>query len=72
MKEIRMHGEYIQLDQALKKEDMISSGGETGHFLESHEVLLNGLKVHEKRKKLRPGDVLGIDGEEYRILEEKK
>ena len=28
MKEIEIYGDYIQLDQFLKKENMISSGGE--------------------------------------------
>ncbi len=67
-----MHGEYIKLDQALKKENIIASGGEIGYFLQDHQVFLNGEKVHEKRKKLRPGDILQIDGEKYNITEEIK
>lgn len=51
MKKIEIFGEYIQLDQILKKLDFISSGGETGMFLQSHSILLNGQKVSEKRKK---------------------
>ncbi len=33
MKEIEIYGDYIQLDQFLKKENIISSGGETGDFI---------------------------------------
>ena len=65
MKEITIYGDYIQLDQLLKKLDLISSGGETGPFLQSHKVVLNNQPVHEKRKKIRPGDVLQINGTSY-------
>lgn len=68
MKKIEIFGEYIQLDQILKKLDFISSGGETGMFLHSHSILLNGKKVSEKRKKIRPGDILQIDEESYQIV----
>lgn len=68
MKKIEIFGEYIQLDQILKKLDFISSGGETGMFLQSHSILLNSQKVSEKRKKIRPGDILQIDEESYQIV----
>lgn len=68
MKKIEIFGEYIQLDQILKKLDFISSGGETGMFLQSHSILLNGQKVSEKRKKIRPGDMIQIDEESYQIV----
>lgn len=70
MKEITIYGDYIQLDQFLKKMDYISSGGETGAFLSSHTILLNGTEVHEKRKKIRKGDILSIDGTEFRMTGE--
>lgn len=65
--EVVIHGDYIQLDQLLKKEDLIGSGGMTGLFLEEHAVVLNGKPVTEKRKKIRPGDALSIDGISYEI-----
>ena len=39
MKEIEIYGDYIQLDQFLKKENMISSGGETEILLKSMKFL---------------------------------
>lgn len=51
MKEIEIYGDYIQLDQFLKKENIISSGGETGDFIKNHEIFLNGIIIQEKRKK---------------------
>lgn len=70
MKEIAIYGDYIQLDQLLKKLDLISSGGETGPFLQQHQVILNKTTVHEKRKKIRPGDLLQIDGTSYQMKTE--
>ena len=72
MKEIEIYGDYIQLDQFLKKENMISSGGETGNFIEKHEIFVNGVIIKEKRKKIRIGDELSLDGEVYRIIGAKK
>jgi len=70
MKTIGIHTETIQLDQALKKEGIISTGGEIAPFLEAHRVTLNGEKVREKRKKLQEGDVLKLDKESYTIVRE--
>ena len=72
MKEIEIYGDYIQLDQFLKKENIISSGGETGDFIKNHEIFLNGIIIQEKRKKIRLGDELSFDGEVYKIIEAKK
>lgn len=72
MKEIEIYGDYIQLDQFLKKENIISSGGETGYFIKNHEIFLNGIIIQEKRKKIRLGDELSLDGEVYKIIEAKK
>ena len=72
MKEIEIYGDYIQLDQFLKKENIISSGGETGDFIKNHEIFLNGVIIKEKRKKIRLGDELFLDGEVYKIIEAKK
>ena len=51
MKEIEIYGDYIQLDQFLKKENIISSGGGTGDFIKNHEIFLNGSIIQEKEKK---------------------
>lgn len=72
MKEIEIYGDYIQLDQFLKKENIISSGGEIGDFIKNHEIFLNGIIIQEKRKKIRLGDELSLDGEVYKIIEAKK
>jgi ribosome-associated protein len=72
MKEIKIYGDYIQLDQFLKKENIISSGGETGDFIKNHEIFLNGIIIQEKRKKIRLGDEFSLGGKVYKIIEAKK
>lgn len=72
MKEIEIYGDYIQLDQFLKKENIISSGGETGDFIKNNKIFLNGIIIQEKRKKIRLGDELSLDREVYKIIEAKK
>ena len=72
MKEIEIYGDYLQLDQFLKKENIISSGGETGDFIKNNEIFVNGVIIKEKRKKIRIGDELSLDGEVYKIIEAKK
>ncbi len=71
MEKIEIKGEYIQLDQFLKKENYISSGGKMGFFIGNNNIQLNGQKVHEKRKKIRPGDILEIDGKICEIIGER-
>ncbi len=70
METISIHTDWIQLDQALKKEGIIGTGGEMAFFLESHVVLLNGKQVTEKRKKLFPGDCLSVQKKKYQIVRE--
>lgn len=56
----------------MKKENIISSGGETGDFIKNHEIFLNGIIIQEKRKKIRLGDELSLGGKVYKIIEAKK
>ena len=70
METIFIHTDWIQLDQALKKEGIIGTGGEMAFFLEQNKVFLNGKKVTEKRKKLYPGDRLSVQKKDYQIVRE--
>ena len=70
MKQWTIRGEYIQLDQLLKKYDVISSGGQIGSYLAENGGTLSGTPGHEKRKKRRPGDTLRLSGEDIQILGE--
>lgn len=63
----KITGEYITLQQLLKKEDVISSGGEVKFFLEENEVKVNGEVCRMRGKKLRPGDVIQVGKKSFTI-----
>jgi len=67
MEEIRIKTEYITLGQLLKFLSITSSGGETKIFLQENEILVNGELENRRGKKLRAGDSVVIEGNEYII-----
>lgn len=62
METIEIHTETIQLDQFLKWAGVVESGGQVKLMLEDEMITLNGLLITERRKKLRNGDVIHIEG----------
>ena len=56
------HTEYIQIDQLLKLEGIIETGGQIKSFIDEGILALNGQVVTEKRKKCRVGDVISCEG----------
>lgn len=62
MENCQFTGEYIQLNQFLKKENLASSGGEARAMIEEGLVRVNGSVAHEIRKKLRNGDIVEVSG----------
>ncbi len=70
MNKVFIKGDFIQLNKLLKYAGIISTGGEAKFFIESNEIILNGVIVFELRKKIRVGDELFINGEQLHILEE--
>ncbi len=61
MRNIRIVTPYITLGQLLKYADLIQSGGEAKTFIDTHEILVNGVSEKQRGKKLHPGDLLTID-----------
>ena len=59
-KKVNVSGEFIQLNQLLKLENVVSSGGEAKALIESGKVLVNGEKADVVRKKLRQGDTVRV------------
>ena len=56
--------EYIKLDQFLKLAQVVQSGGEAKHLIQSGAVLVNGAVETRRWRKLYPGDVVKVAGEE--------
>lgn len=67
MKPVKIKTEYIELQQLLKMENFISSGGEAKYFLADNDVLVNGEVEKRRGKKLRVNDVIIILGKEFII-----
>lgn len=65
--EIKIDSEFITLGQFLKFADIIQSGGEAKQFLTSHKVVVNGEDDNRRGRKLRPNDVIEIEGKSYLI-----
>ena len=63
----KITGDYITLQQLLKKEDVISSGGEIKFFLEENDVKVNGEICRLRGKKLRSGDVIVVGKRSFTI-----
>ena len=59
---VPIHTEYIQIDQLLKLEGVIETGGHVKGLIDDQVITLNGNMVTEKRKKCRVGDVVGVEG----------
>ena len=67
MKRIKITTEYLELQQLLKMEDFISSGGQAKYFLASTKVSVNGETENRRGRKLRAGDIVVIEGKEFVI-----
>ena len=67
MKQIKLLTEFITLQQILKMENVIQSGGEAKFFLASHQVYVNQELEQRRGRKLYPKDVVQILGKEYRM-----
>ena len=67
MKPLKITTPYITLQQLLKIEDIISSGGEAKFYLAENPILVNGELENRRGKKLYPGDVVKVEDEEYTI-----
>ena len=67
--DIAIHTDTIQLDQFLKLAGAVASGGEVKALLAEGMILRNNVPETARRRKLVPGDVVTIDGNNtYRVV----
>lgn len=64
--ELRGH-DFIPLNDLLKILRLVGTGGEANIRIADGEVLVNGAVETQKRKKLRPGDVVEFEGKPIAI-----
>lgn len=59
---IKITTEFIKLDALLKFASLVGSGGEAKMLIQNGEVLVNGEICTMRGKKIRPGDVISLNG----------
>ena len=62
---IEIQTEWIKLDSFLKFASVCVTGGEAKIRIEQGEILVNGEPCFQRGKKLRDGDVIAADGQQY-------
>lgn len=67
MKLVKITTEYITLQQLLKMENFISSGGGAKFFLMENEVYVDGELENRRGRKLYPKMVVKIMNQEFGI-----
>ena len=67
MKTLKITTEYITLQQFLKIENFISSGGEAKYYLQDNNVYVNNELENRRGRKLYDGDIVVFDGEEIKV-----
>ncbi len=67
MKLVKINTEYITLQQLLKMENIISSGGEAKFYLADNLVLVNNKTENRRGRKLYPNDIIVVGEEEFVI-----
>ena len=65
MKTMTITTEYIKLQDLLKLANAVETGGEAKERVQNGEVLVNGEVCTMRGKKIRPGDVVTFQNQEY-------
>ncbi len=65
---LRPTDEFIVLIKLLKLKQLAQSGGHANMMVEDGQVNVNGEREFRKRKKLRPGDIVELEGMSISII----
>lgn len=68
MEEVKITTEFIKLDQFLKYVNIIESGGFAKQVIKDGLVSVNSEVCTMRGKKLRIGDIVEFDGNEFKIV----
>ncbi|MBP1578289.1 MAG: RNA-binding S4 domain-containing protein [Oscillospiraceae bacterium] len=67
-KTVEITTEFIKLDQLLKFSGAVMTGGEAKEAVVDGYVTVNGEICTMRGKKIRPGDIVGIDDIELEVV----
>lgn len=68
MQDVIINREPVELYKVLKFEGLVASGGAAKMAVAEGQVVVNGELEMRKRCKLRAGDVIEFNGEEFRLV----
>ena len=68
MIEVSIDTEYIKLDQFLKLADAVSTGGHAKFLILEGLVKVNGEVETRRGRKLRPQDVVEVEGHKIKVV----
>jgi len=69
---VKISTAVIQLDQLVKWMGLTETGGQARFLIDDGQVMVNDFVITERRKKIHSGDLLVIEGQQYRIVQEKE
>lgn len=69
MQEIAIKDEYIKLGQALKLAGLVGSGVEAKILIQDGLVSVNGETDTRRGRKLYPGDVFEMEGNQVKVID---
>ena len=72
MLDIKIHTDFIRLDDLLKLAGEVATGGHAKFVIQNGEVSLNGEICPMRGKKLRHGDIVKFENREYRVVNENQ
>ncbi len=65
---VKIHTEYIKLQDLLKLAGLVETGGEAKERIQSGEAQVNGETCTQRGKKVRPGDQVVFGGAELSVV----
>lgn len=68
MVEVKIETEYIKLDQFLKYQGIVNTGGEAKSLIQEGNIKVNGNIELARGKKLKPGDIIEFEDKKYEIV----
>ena len=67
MENIVITTEFIKLQDLLKFANLVGTGGEAKIIIQEGEVKVNGEICTMRGKKIRPGDIVELDGQQLTV-----
>jgi ribosome-associated protein len=57
----------LRLDDALKLAGLVTTGGQAKLRIQAGDVTVNGRVETRRKRRLRPGDVIELDGQSFEV-----